>query len=95
VISLSDNSEVLLRSWECFPAGWSPDGSLLYDACGNNMPSIPASHAGRGAAHTAFTIPEDIDGASISADGKLFVFSAEETKSDVWVVDNFDPAYRK
>jgi hypothetical protein len=43
------------------------------------------------------TAPGDIgyEGASVSQDGKTFVFSASETKSDVWVVENFDPAYRK
>jgi len=50
---------------------------------------------GRGASHTVFAIPEEIAAASVSADGKKFVYSAAETKSDVWVVDNFDPAYRK
>jgi hypothetical protein len=30
---------------------------------------------------------------SVSADGKKIVFLVAETKSDVWIVDNFDPAY--
>jgi hypothetical protein len=59
------------------------------------MLSIPVGPAGRGAPLTVFTIPEEIGGASVSADGKKFVFSVAETKSDVWVVENFDPAYRK
>ena len=45
--------------------------------------------------HTIITTPEDIVSASVSADGKKSVYSVAETKSDVWIVDNFDPAYRK
>jgi len=102
VISLVDNSEIPLGSGDLrpyiFPAGWSPDGRSVYafklPFLDNNMLSIPVGPAG-GAPQTVFAVPEDIGDASVSADGKKFVFSAVETKSDVWVVDNFDPAYRK
>ncbi len=56
------------------------------------MPSVPV---GGGAPRTVFTAPEDISGASVTAEGKKFVYSVAETRSDVWIVDNFDPAYRK
>jgi serine/threonine protein kinase len=98
VISLIDNSETFLYGCICRPAGWSPDGSWIYaydTHAGDKMLSIPADPAGRGTPHTIFAIPERIAGASVSADGKKFVYSAAETKSDVWVVDNFDPANRK
>jgi len=99
VVSLANNSETLLYSCNyCIPAGWSPGGSSIYAYdiyAGNKMLSIPVGPAGRGAPHTLFAIPEHIAGASVSPDGKTFVYSAAETKSDVWVVDNFDPAYRK
>jgi len=99
VISLIDNSQTFLSGSRYYdPAGWSPDGSSIYAYDrfgGNKMLSIPVGPTGRGASHTVFAIPEDIADASVSADGKKFVFSAAETKSDVWVVDNFDPAYRK
>jgi hypothetical protein len=95
VISLIDNAQKFLAGIYCDLAGWSPDGSSVYAYFGNNMLSIPAGTAGRGAPHTVFTIPEDIGGASVSEDGKTFVFSAREKKSDVWLVENFDPAYQK
>jgi Tol biopolymer transport system component len=97
VISLIDHSETFLSGTYRYPAGWSPDGSSIYahDYAGNRMLSIPVDPAGRGTPHTVFAIPERIGAASVSADGKKFVYSATETKSDVWVVDNFDPAYRK
>jgi Tol biopolymer transport system component len=94
VISLIDNSETFLSGGNWWPAGWSSDGSSIYAYAygGNTMLSMPA---GRGAPHTVFTIPERISDASVSADGKKFVYSAAETKSDVWIVENFDAAYRK
>ena len=100
VMSLIGNSETLL--YECQrqrllrPAGWVTDGRSIYVDLGNNMLSISVSPAGGGAPHTVFTIPEDIrPTASVSADGRKFVLSVHETKSDVWIVENFDPAYRK
>ncbi len=95
VISLIDNSAALLRAGYGYPAGWSPDGRSIYAYFGNKMMSIPAGTAGRGFPHTVFATPGDIHDASASADGKRFVFSVAETKSDVWLVENFDPAYRK
>jgi hypothetical protein len=98
VISLIDNSETPLydcHGSHCLSAGWAPDGTSIYAYLGNNILSIPVGPAGRRAPHTVFAAPGDIGGASVSADGKSFVFSAAETKSDVWIVDNFDPAYRK
>jgi len=94
VISLMDDSETFLYGSEYYPAGWSADGTLIYAYSGKKMMSIPAAG---GAPRTVFTTPEDIApaSASVSADGKKFVFSVAETKSDVWIVDNFDLAYRK
>ena len=98
IISLNDNSETFLPGSYLYPAGWAPDGSSIYarDADdGDKMLSIPVGPASRGTPHTVFTAPGDIGDASVSADGKNFVFSAAESKSDEWEVDDFDPAYRK
>jgi hypothetical protein len=102
VISLVNNTETFLGSGNAslVPAGWSPDEGSIYAfhyPPGHSLLSIPVGHAGRAAPHSMLTAPGDIgyEGASVSQDGKTFVFSASETKSDVWVVENFDPAYRK
>jgi eukaryotic-like serine/threonine-protein kinase len=101
IISLVDNSQTFLQgsNGNLLPVGWSPDGASIYAIRykGTSLLSIPVSPAGRGAPQTVFTVPGDanIGFASISADGKKFVYSAEETTSDVWVVDNFDTANRK
>jgi hypothetical protein len=67
------------RGSACSPTGWSPDGRSIYASIGNKMLSIPVGPAGRGGPHTVFTAPQDIGAASVSADGKKFVYSAEET----------------
>jgi Tol biopolymer transport system component len=92
IISLVDRSVTLLNAGECRPAGWSPNGGLVYAYCGNDMLSVPAEG---GVPRTIFTAPDDIASASVSADGKRFVYSVAEAKSDVWIVDNFDPAYTR
>ena len=91
VISLIDNSVTFLHGSYWYPAGWSPDGSSIYayDYDGDKMLSVPVDPAGRGTPQTVFTAPGHIDAASVSADGKKFVLSVPEKKSDVWVVDNF------
>jgi Tol biopolymer transport system component len=94
VISMVDNSET---SYErlCNPVGWSPDGRSIYASIGNKMLSIPVNPSGRSAPRTIFTAPGDIGAASVSSDGRKFVLRVMEAKSDVWVVENFDPAYRR
>jgi Tol biopolymer transport system component len=95
LISLVDNSETFLAPRSCDPAGWTPDGGSIYAYCGNIVRLIPVGTAAIDAPPIVLTVPEEIAGASVSPDGKTFAYSAAETKSDVWIVDNFDPAYRK
>jgi hypothetical protein len=43
------------------------------------------------------TLPGDVaerDGASVSPDGKVMSVSVTEQKSDVWLMENFDPSAR-
>ena len=93
VISLTDNSQTFLYGGFCNPFGWSQDGSSIYASSGDKMLAIPA---GGGAPHTILTAPAEIlVGGSTSADGKKLAYTVMDTKSDVWIVDNFDPASRK
>jgi eukaryotic-like serine/threonine-protein kinase len=95
VISLIDGSQTFLAPRACNPAGWTPDGGSIYAYCGNFVRLIHVGNAAVDAPPIVLTVPEEIAGASVSPDGKSFVYSAAESKSDVWIVDNFDPAYRK
>jgi serine/threonine protein kinase len=95
LISLVNNSESYFAPRGCRPAGWTPDGRSIYAYCGNVVRWIPVSAAAADDTRIVLTVSGEIAGASVSPDGKKFVYSMAETKSDVWIVDNFDPAYRK
>jgi len=88
------------------PVGWSADGSAIYAVSGKNAASrdltanlgetttdakillVPLSG---GDVRTVAAIPFDEIGAvSMSPDGRKFVFPVYSSRSDIWVVDNFD-----
>lgn len=91
------------------PIGWSSDGSAIYAVEGKNLASrgrtsplgetlaeariviIPLN----GAPKTVAELPSaEVGGVSMSADGRRFVFTAYSSRSDVWVVDDFDASPR-
>jgi Tol biopolymer transport system component len=90
LISLTTNSAKLLTEGILFPIGWSRDGSTIYLT--NSTANILALSAGGGTPKVFITMPGHIVSASISPDGRKFVCNIGESKSDVWVVENFDPA---
>jgi len=90
LISLTTNSATFLTEGTFKPIGWSPDGGTIYLT--NGSANILALPAGGGAPKTFITMPGNIGSTSISSDGRKFVCSIGESKSDVWVVENFDPA---
>jgi Tol biopolymer transport system component len=95
MISLADNSaRILAREQYMNLAGWSPDGRFVYfSADGSNV--IVSAPSGGGDPRTVLTMPGEIsDSASISPDGRRFVGSIAEQKSDVWLMENFDPEMR-
>jgi Tol biopolymer transport system component len=95
VISLMDKSATPLGSGDLWPAGWSPDGRLIYAfryPSSNSILSIPA---GGGTPGTVLTLPGDIADAIVSPDGRKIISVVAEMKSDVWLVENFDPSHRK
>jgi serine/threonine protein kinase len=96
VISLMDKSATPLgSSGDLWPAGWSPDGRLIYAfryPSSNSILSIPA---GGGNPANVLTLPGDIAEAIVSPDGRRIISVVAEMKSDVWLVENFDPSHRK
>jgi hypothetical protein len=64
----------------------------IHDPFSNVILSLPA---GGGTPATVLTLPGDIAQAVVSPDGREFVANVSETKSDVWVVENFDPSHGK
>jgi eukaryotic-like serine/threonine-protein kinase len=97
VISLEPYSETLLHSGVVQPLGWSPDGKYVY-AFGGGEPAreiIRVQVANPSEVTSVATLPGDVvdyDGASVSPDGKQILASVSEEKSDVWLMENFDPS---
>jgi Tol biopolymer transport system component len=88
------------------PIGWSADGAWIYLVEGKNAASRGAtSHLGEtmtqativrvastgGNVQTVATIASDeIGGVSMTPDGLRFVYPVFTSRSDIWVVDDFD-----
>jgi Tol biopolymer transport system component len=96
IISLEPYSETFLQSGFIFPFGWSPDGRNVYAIRGFPGREIIRVQASTPSKPTAvLTLPGyvvDDDGASVSPDGHEIFVSIREEKSDVWLMENFDPS---
>ena len=100
IISLEPYTETYLQSGEVVPFGWSPDGKYVYELTMTGTDSARGINrflvaAPREVTQVA-TLPGDAvcGGASLSPDGKEIVVSISEVKSDVWLMENFDPSAR-
>jgi Tol biopolymer transport system component/DNA-binding winged helix-turn-helix (wHTH) protein len=90
------------------PVGWSADSHWIYVVKGKGLSlrglTAPGGEtttearilrvpAGGGNAETVMALPfEEIGGVSMTPDGRTFVCVVYSSRSDVWVVDNFDPS---
>jgi Tol biopolymer transport system component len=101
IISLEPYSETFLRSGPIYPVGWSPDGRYVYairaesEAPGREI--IRVQIATPNEVTSVATLPGNVDnydGASVSPDGREIIVSVREGKSDVWLMENFDPSPR-
>jgi Tol biopolymer transport system component/DNA-binding winged helix-turn-helix (wHTH) protein len=88
------------------PIGWSADGDSIYLVEGKPFAgrdlALPAGETTSeakilavrlhgGEVKTVATLPfEEIGAVSMAPDGRRFVFTVYSSRSDVWVVDNFD-----
>ena len=98
VISLEPYSETLLQSGLIYPFGWSPDGKYVFairGQGGSTRELVKVQVASPNEMTPLATLPGDVldsDSASVSPDGKEMWVSVIEEKSDVWLMENFDPA---
>lgn len=90
------------------PLGWSPDGHSIYVIEGKNWAYRGLTAAlgesmtdarillvplDGGEVHTVANLPfEEIGGVAMASDGRRFVVTVYSSRSDVWMVDNFDGA---
>lgn len=96
VISRKDSSQKLLLKGSVYPLKWANDGKSIYAInSGKNTQEILIINANTGEGKIIFTFPSDkidpYEGVDISSDGKTIVCSIQETNSDVWMIENFDP----
>jgi eukaryotic-like serine/threonine-protein kinase len=98
IVSMEPYSETLLRI-ASYPVGWSPDGSFIYvlakekastKARGIFKVQVSPPHNSVLAALLPTTLSER-DAASVSPNGREIVASITDEKSDVWLLENFDP----
>jgi serine/threonine protein kinase/Tol biopolymer transport system component len=96
-ISLAPYSETSVLAdqgpYETNPLGWSPDGKYVYAVRGREVIKV-----GLGSPNHPIpiaTLPADVvDNLSggMSPDGREIVVPLSEAKSDVWIMENFDPS---
>ena len=91
VISLEDSSQVMLRVGWTYQYGWSEDGESIYVRESDEFRLVPlAGGAGTVAAHVPF---EDANCTPVERPtGLTLVCMVSEATSDVWIMENFDPA---
>jgi Tol biopolymer transport system component len=98
IISLEPYSETRLEPGGIYPFGWSPDGKYVYAVrmeADREIIRVQVAPPNRVA--SVATLPGDVvddDGASVSPDGKAIFATVSEEKSDVWLIENFDPSPR-
>jgi serine/threonine protein kinase/Tol biopolymer transport system component len=98
VISLEPYSETLLlpdkgSSFGNYPVGWSTDGKYVYALEGREIVKVGLASPNHQSIPVA-TLPGDIVDfltAGMSPDGREIVVPISEAKSDVWMMENFDP----
>jgi hypothetical protein len=99
IVSLEPYSETLLQAGYIYPVGWSPDGENLYAIRGHTLfegrEIIRVQLVPPNAITSVVTLPGDLsfDDAS-SSNGQEIIVSIGEVKSDVWLMENFDPSPR-
>jgi serine/threonine protein kinase/Tol biopolymer transport system component len=100
IISLEPYSETLLQSGILYPLGWSPDGKYIYALAGQTPAGAEREiiRLQVAAPHTITPIAVlpsdvfDINAGSVSPDGREIFVSIDEFRSDLWTMENFDPA---
>ena len=101
VSSLSDGSDLFFEPGSWVPLGWSEGGTAIFV-----IESFRAAPAGsrfiyrvplngeRMRVHAELPFPVLDYMVTITPDGRRIVAAVEENRSDVWMVENFDPQNR-
>ena len=97
IISLEPYSETPLLAEkgtdDDAPMGWSPDGKYVYATQEREIVKVGIANANQPV--SVATLPGDVVeflSGGMSPDGRDIVVPLSEAKSDVWIMENFDPA---
>jgi serine/threonine protein kinase/Tol biopolymer transport system component len=73
------------------PLGWSPDGKIIYAAQLDGRDILQIGVGNPKQARKIITTNGNVHSGSVSPDGRKLIVSVIEEKSDVWLLNNFDP----
>jgi serine/threonine protein kinase/Tol biopolymer transport system component len=90
VITPDKHSESLLYP-NYVPLGWSPDGKIIYAAQLDGRDILQISLENPKQARKLITTNGNVGSGSVSPDGRKLIVSIGEEKSDVWLLNNFNP----
>ena len=96
IISLKNSSQKLLIKGIINPLKWSQDNRWIYAINSEKLPmDILMISSSNGLTKIVYTLPSNQinrnSSVDISPDGKTIVAAIQETNSDVWMIENFDP----
>ena len=92
VISLQDSCQTLISNGAYLPIKWSNDGNWIY-AYYYLTDKLLLFSADGGSSKTHFELPFEnaTYGGDITPNGSYGVAAVEESTSDIWLMENFDP----
>ncbi len=88
---VSGDSERLLRAGLFRPIGWSADSESAY-FFEERKPEILRTRLDGGDVDTMAVLPTAPSAVEMTADGSRFVYLVSDARSDLWLIDGFDPA---
>jgi len=83
----------LTAAWDFVPIGWSSSADVLF-ALKSGVPEVYTVSVRSGRVRPYLALPfEKVDGKmlTVSGDGSLFLYTLQEERRDLWIVENYDP----
>jgi len=91
VLTPDKDSGELLYLGEYYPVGWSSDGSFVYAFGGPGRDIYQIELGDSKKSRSVITLTGNLNAGAVSPDRRKIIVSVGEEKSDVWLMQNFDP----